>query len=117
MRLRCLQIGGARPHPMRKRQDKLQPCKSSHMQTVRGRSYGLLWPGKHCDLNIHTCMQIQALLVFQISSTPVYGHSEPVGSVSLPVDGSTNTALVTCSAQPHHTPPSGAAINKGVHNP
>lgn len=46
-----------------------------------------------------TCMHIQALRAFHNSSTPKYGLSELLGSISLPVVVSTNTGLVTYNAQ------------------
>lgn len=47
----------------------------------------------HYALQDITCMQIHALLAFQMSSTPVYGQSCAVGLNSRPVEGSTKTGL------------------------
>jgi hypothetical protein len=40
-------------------------------------------------------MQIQALLAFHISSTPMYGQSGAAGLMKRPVEGSTNNGLET----------------------
>lgn len=44
-----------------------------------------------------TCMHIQALLAFQIISTPEYGQSGELGLVRRPLAGSINTGSAICS--------------------